>query len=259
MFINIHSADFSVDYGVSDRSRITLTLPFSGGTHSRLYADGMRHKVSASGFGDVTVIANRWMRRNVELGIGIKSATGRNDVTSDYFLAGGQTRFFVDQSIQLGDGGWGVIVQGRAFHEVFHNSYAYASGSYLISPRNQTGVVQGQSGPYSRVRVSVPDVYNARAGLSYVSSNAVLSLGGRVDGIPMRDLIGRSDGFRRPATIGYVEPALSVTRGRGTYSISAPVRVYADFRRSNVDRRLGFSGGGDLARSLFFASYQHRF
>ena len=147
-------------------------------------------------------------------------STARDPAKRGRILAGGQTRFFVDQSIQLGDGGWGVIVQGRAFHEVFHNSYAYASGSYLISPRNQTGVVQGQSGPYSRVRVSVPDVYNARAGLSYVASNVVLSLGGRVDGIPMRDLIGRSDGFRRPATIGYVEPALSVTRGRGTYTIN---------------------------------------
>src|SRR5205823_1430275 len=83
------------------------------------------------------------------------------------------------------------------------------------------------SGPYSSIRVSVPDVYDGRAGLSYVAPNVVFSLGGRVDGIPMRDLIGRSDGFRRPAIIGYVEPALSVTRGRGTYTISAPVRAYA--------------------------------
>jgi len=260
LYLNINSIDFSVDYGISDRSRISLTVPFSRGTHSRLYADGVRHKVSASGFGDVSVIANRWVHPNVELGIGIKSPTGRHDVTSDYYLPGGKTTtFFVDQSIQLGDGGWGMILQGRAFHELIRHGYVYASGSSLVSPRNQTGVIQGQSGPYSNVRVSVPDVYHARAGVSYAASNVALSVGGRVDGIPMRDLIGKSDGFRRPVVIGYLEPAVSVTRGRETLSVSVPVRVYADFRSSAVDRQLGFTGGGDLARTLLFANYQLRF
>lgn len=269
LFLNINSLDFTVDYGASDRTRVSLTLPFSHGTHSRFYADGVRHEVSAGGLGDISVMANRWMfdpanqqKGNAELGVGIKSATGRNDITSDYYLPAGKTTFFVDQSIQLGDGGWGVILQANGFRELFKNGYGYGSGSYLISPRNQTSVYQGQSGPYSKVQVSVPDVYNARGGLSYVLSPAkgvAISLGGRIDGIPLRDLVGGSDGFRRPAIIGYIEPGVGFTRGRETVSVSVPVRAYANFRPSLIDRELGNSGGGDLARKVLFANYQHRF
>ena len=259
LFLNINSFDFAVDYGASDHTRLTVVLPFSDGTHSRFYADGVRHKVSASGLGDISVMATRWMNNSVELGMGIKTASGRNDARGDYFLPSGTTTFYVDQSIQLGDGGWGVILQGDAFRQLFRNGYGYASASYLISPRNQTNVIQGQAGPYSKIRVSVPDVYNARAGLSYNFSRFALTLGGRLDGIPLRDVIGKSDGFRRPVVIVYVEPGIGVTRGSDTFGITIPVRAYADFRPSLVDRQLGNSGGGDLARTLFFASYRHRF
>jgi hypothetical protein len=260
LFLNINSLDFTVDYGASNQTRLSLTAPFSHGTHSRFYADGVRHKVSAGGLGDISVMANRWVTANVELGIGIKTATGRNDVTSDYYLSAGKTTFFVDQSIQLGDGGWGVILQADGFRELFKNGYGYASGSYLISPRNQTNVYQGQAGPYSKVHVSVPDVYTARAGLSYaLSPRVAVSLGGRIDGIPLHDVVGKSDGFRRPVIIGYVDPGVSFTRGRETFGLSVPVRAYVNFRASSIDRQLGNSGGGDLARTLFFANYQHRF
>ena len=258
-----------MDYGVSDRTRLSLTLPFSHGTHSRFYADGVRHEVSAGGLGDVNLTASYWMidpgrqtRQNIEVGVGIKAPTGRNDVTDDYFAPGGKGTFTVDQSIQLGDGGWGFILQGRAFRELFRNGYGYASGFYLISPRNQTGVFQAPTGPYSNVRVSVPDVYNVRAGLSYAawrSPGISVSLGGRIDGIPLKDVVGESDGFRRPATLGYVEPGITLVRGRDTYSLAVPIRVYVNLRPSMIDRQLGFSGGGDLAAAPIFLSYQHRF
>lgn len=269
LYLDINSLDFTVDYGVSDRTRLSLTLPFSHGTHSRFYADGERHEVSAGGLGDINLMASYWMidpsrqkSGNAELGIGIKAPTGRNDVTDDYFVPGGKRTFTVDQSIQLGDGGWGFIFQGRAFRELFRDGYGYVSGSYLISPRNQTSVVQAPAGRYSAVRVSVPDVYNMRAGLSYTawpSRGIALSLGGRVDGIPLEDLVGESDGFRRPATLGFVEPGISLVRGTDAYSLSVPILVYANLRPSMIDRRFGFAGGGDLAEAPIFLSYQHRF
>jgi hypothetical protein len=49
LFLNINSLDVSVSYGITGRVAVTLTLPFSYGTHSRVYADGNRHKVQASG------------------------------------------------------------------------------------------------------------------------------------------------------------------------------------------------------------------
>jgi hypothetical protein len=83
--------------------------------------------------------------------------------------------------------------------------------------------------------------------------------GGRVDGIPRHDLVGSSDGFRRPVVIAYLDPGLTVTRGKNSVFINIPVNAYTNFRPSAVDQQLGFAGGGDLAKYLVLAAYQIRF
>lgn len=269
LFLNINSLDVTVSYGVSARWSVDATLPFSRGTHSRFYADGSRHQVSAAGLGDVSIAGSVWLLNpsthadgNAAVVIGVKTPTGRNDVRDSYYLPAATTNFTVDQSIQLGDGGWGIILQGQAFKRVFRKASGYASGSYLVSPRNQSSVLQSPAGTFSTVHVSVPDVFNARAGLTFDVSpghGVGASVGARVDGIPLRDLLGRSDGFRRPVLLGYLEPSIMLTRGRSTVTVNAPFLIYADFRRSLIDRQLGSAGGGDLARYLIFAGYQVRF
>jgi hypothetical protein len=269
LLLEIHSLDVSVSYGVTDRWTIAATLPFSRGTHSRFYADGRRHLVSAAGLGDVNVVGSAWVldprshpSGNVSVGVGVKSPSGRNDVRDTYFLPQGTTDFTVDQSIQLGDGGWGLVLQGQAFARVLERVSGYASGSYLVTPQNQSSVFQAPTGSFASVHVSIPDVFNASAGLSFDVSRRhglAVSLSGRIDGIPTRDLAGHSDGFRRPVVLGYLEPSLTLTRGRSTVTLSAPARIYEDFRPSLVDRQLGSAGGGDLARYLLFAGYQARF
>lgn len=254
---------------MSERWTIAATLPFSRGTHSRFYADGRRHRVSAAGLGDVSIVGSGWVfspsshpRANVAVGVGVKSPSGRNDVRDTYYLAQGTTDFTVDQSIQLGDGGWGVVLEGRAFARVLERVSGYASGSYLVTPRSQSSEFQSPTGSFAAVHVSIPDVFNASAGLSFDVSRRhrlAASVAGRIDGIPTRDLVGRSDGFRRPVVLGYLEPSLTVTRGRSTITVSAPLRIYEDFRPSLIDRQLGSPGGGDLARYLLFAGYQVRF
>lgn len=247
----------------------SLTIPFSYGTHSRYYADGARHKVSAGGLGDISLSGNAWLldprahaEGNVQLGIGVKIPTGRNDVNDDFFLANGSVvQRPVDQAIQLGDGGWGGLLQMQAFQRLFAGGYAYATGSYLISPRNTTDVAS----PIPGVPLSVPDVYSVRIGLTYTppfASRVSVSLGGRLDGIPLRDLVGASDGFRRPAIIGYVDPGIVLSLGSTTISASVPFSVYRDFRASMIDRQLNEPGtvsGGDLAKYLVFVGIDRRF
>jgi hypothetical protein len=267
--LDIHSLDVSVSYGLTDRWTLWGTLPFSRGTQSRFYADGVRHRVSAAGLGDASITGSVWVLdpkthpdRNAAVGIGVKSPSGRNDVRDTYYLPQATTDFTVDQSIQLGDGGWGLILQGQAFAPVFGVMNVYASGSYLVTPRDQSSVWQSQAGSFATVHVSIPDVFSAHAGLAFDVSRRhgiAASLGARIDGIPTRDLVGRSDGFRRPAVIGYLEPSISLTRGRSTVTLNAPVRVHEDFRPSLIDLQLGSAGGGDLARYLLFAAYQIRF
>lgn len=115
LFLEINSLDLSVAYGVSDRLSLTLTLPFSYGTHSRFYADTTRHKVRASGLGDVNLVANLWLFEpashpagDVAVAFGIKAPTGNYHASDSFFLPNAPpTKRPVDQSIQLGDGGWG--------------------------------------------------------------------------------------------------------------------------------------------------------
>src|SRR5215469_6458487 len=96
LLLNIYSLDATITYGVTDRLSVTLTVPFSRGTHSRFYADGKRHTVEAAGLGDIGGVANVWLGRpstessgNVALGFGLKSNSGNNGVVDSYFLADG--------------------------------------------------------------------------------------------------------------------------------------------------------------------------
>jgi hypothetical protein len=269
LFLNIYSADVTIGYGITDRLGASLTIPSSYGTHSRYYADGVRHKVSAGGLGDVSLSGNYWLfdsrahvEGNIQVSLGVKTPSGKNDVNDDFFLANGSVvQRPVDQAIQLGDGGWGVLLQIQAFQKLFANAYGYATGSYLVSPRNTTDVAS----PIPGVTLSVPDVYSARTGLVYSPSFAPklsVSLGGRLDGIPLRDLTGGSDGFRRPAIIGYVDPGVVLSLGRTTISASVPFSVYRDFRASLIDRQLHLPGtvsGGDLATYLVFVEIDRWF
>ena len=63
LFLGINSLDATITYGVTDGLSVTLTVPFSRGTHSRFYADGKRHTVEAAGLGDTSGVANVWLRR----------------------------------------------------------------------------------------------------------------------------------------------------------------------------------------------------
>ena len=52
------------------------------------------------------------------------------------------------------------------------------------------------------------------------------SLGVRVEGVPRYDLIGRSDGFRRPGREVFVEPGISYCRGRSSVQFNLPRAIY---------------------------------
>jgi hypothetical protein len=203
LIINLHSVDVTTTYAVTERWSLSLTVPFLYGMQSRLYADSARHAVTAIGLGDVSLVGSRWLldphnqSGNIAVGLGVKAPTGTHRATDAYFLAGGTSiQYPVDQSIQPGDGGWGVILQLQAYRRAFPNGIAYLTGSYLINPRGLSDVAKD---PGSTVFWSVPDVYSARLGLAYAvwpEQGVSVSLGGRIDGQPVRNLIGGGDAGR---------------------------------------------------------------
>jgi hypothetical protein len=267
LYLKIRTLDVSIAYGLSDRASLTLTLPFLSGTHSRFYADLRRHEVSSFGLGDVNLIGNLWLfdgpthpAGNINLGLGVKTPSGSNEAMDDWWLADSSvTRRVVDQSIQKGDGGWGIILQAQAYQRILPRTSLYFLGTYMMSTREHTDVPS----PIAGVSLGVPDVYYARAGVAHAlwpSAGLSANLGGRIDGITMRDLIGGGDDyFRRPGYSLFLDPGVALRRGPHELSLNIPIRMHQDFPQSLIDRKVGFAGGGDLADYLIFAAYSHRF
>ena len=272
LFINVHSANINVTYAATDRFSLRLTVPISYGTQSRFYQDSARHVARAGGIGDIGLVGTTWLldpgthtHANVALGLGVKLPTGNNKYTAAYFLKSGSSiQFPVDQAIELGDGGWGLILQGQAFRQMAAKMFAYFTGSYLVSPRDQTDVTRAPPGEKnSTVHISVPDVYTGRLGVFYgvlPAPGLSVSLGGRIDGIPYHDLIGRNDGFRRPSYIVFVDPGVTFERGQNTMTLSTPIRVASHLATASMSMTSGGTiGAGDLAGVLFFVGYARRF
>jgi hypothetical protein len=161
----------------------------------------------------------------------------------------------VDVAAQLGNGGWGIVLQMQAFQNLAQDLYAYATGLYLINPRVKNGT--GRPSPESSLVNSVPDQYSARLGLSYMIWPAIglsVTLGARIDGIPVGDLIGgRDDGFRRAGYAVYVDPGLNWVDGKNLLSLNIPVAVEHNLQRTSTASRGGF------ADFVVIASYSRRF
>jgi hypothetical protein len=267
--LNINSFDTTVTYGITSRLSLSGTTPFVHGTQSRYYADGARHEVSGGGLSDINATLRTWVwapgthpNGNLQVGMGFKSASGKHDLTDTYYGLPGTPTYPVDQSVQAGDGGWGIIFDTQAFRRISMLGFLYGSGAYLASPKDTTELLQSPTGPYSVLRVSVPDVFSVKGGMGYTiwpKHGVTATLGARLDGIPIKDIFGDSHGFRRPALIGFVDPSISITRGESTFQLDVPVRVFYNFRRSQPDVQLGRPGGGDLADSLLFVGYTRRF
>jgi hypothetical protein len=113
----------------------------------------VRHKVRAAGLGDVNLGPQAWLwdprthpSGNLAVVAGVKTPSGRHDVLDTWYIPGGSIEWTVDQSIQLGDGGWGVLFQTQGFRQASRRGYVYGFGSYLASPRNQTEILQAPPG-----------------------------------------------------------------------------------------------------------------
>jgi len=271
---DIHSFVADVAYSLTDRIRLRVSLPFSTASISRKWADSAHHQQSATGIGDVSATGELWLLNprshkngNVSVGLGFKATTGSHTKASTFYTATSSVAFPADQTVQPGDGGWAVTLQAQAFQRVKEGIFAYGSGSYMASPKEQSEVVVGPTGPTSTVHWSVPDVYQARLGAAFSvwpDQGLTLSLGGRMDGIPKNDLFGGGDTttVKRTSQIIYADPGLSLNRGKSSFTLSVPIRVHVNRIKSGLEERtatgpLSVNGGG-FAKYLVFASYSYR-
>jgi hypothetical protein len=270
--LDIHSVDLAATYALTHRYSLSLTMPFVHGTLSSLgaHSDGMRHTMSAGGLGDLRLLVNAWVfhpdrhaKGNLSFGTGVKAPTGDHAATDYSYTPTGRVLRPVDIGIQPGDGGWGIMLETQGFRELSKNLYGYVAGFYLINPREKNGTETTRP-QFGAIRInSVPDQYLGRVGLSYAlwpEKGLSVSVGGRIDGMPVRDLIGGGDdGFRRPGYSIYVDPGLSWSWGKSHFNLSAPVAVERNRERSVLDMQQGKHGPGAFADFLILASFARRF
>jgi hypothetical protein len=263
----VHTLVADVGYSLNERFRLHVSVPVSRASFSRIWPDKVRHEQTATGIGDVSLMGEAWIltprthaRGNVSVGLGVKAPTGSHTITSRSYSATGSVEFPADQTIQPGDGGWALLSQIQAFRQVTERTYAYAAGSYMASPKAHTNV---RLSPTSTVYWAVPDVYSARAGgaVSVLPDYGLsMSLGGRVDGIPVHDLLGGGDDdtIKRTSYVLFADPGLSLARGNGTLTLSMPYRLKVNRQKSLYEQRTNGVNGGGFAKYLLFASYSHR-
>src|SRR5262249_39809721 len=150
--------------------------------------------------------------QNVSLGLGVKIPTGKDDVTDSFQTFGAPVVQTVDQSIQPGDGGWGIGLRAAGFKTLGSSFTLVSTLNYLSNPRATNGVRTSRPRA-SEAIMSVRDQSLARLGAQFpVWSKQKLSgtLAARIEGVPAHDLLGPSDGFRRPGYALSIEPGVAL-------------------------------------------------
>ena len=249
--------DIGIEYRLSHRWSILADVPVLNGTRNQIYPPAGIFQVS--GLGDITIGAQSWLFRpptenggNVAVSASLKMPTGIDNATGSGLYTGQIIKATADQSLQPGDGAWGFNLATQGYKGLWHGAAAYGQATYLFNPLDTNGVATFRSQPGQGV-MSVTDQYLYRAGVSQTVPRVrglAMSLGIRGEGVPVRDLLGDSDGFRRPGFILSLDPGLMYRYKRDTLSINGPWALYRD-RPPSVPEIENHTINGDA----FFADY----
>lgn len=284
-----HVLDLGLSYGITDRLSVAANLPLIYYDRSSLYEhygnsvnanpEQKRFHTGAQGIGDLRLSATYWLfdpmkspNHNLSAGLGIKLPTGNSNVQGDFHRRkssdGSDTVIVkaVDQSIQLGDGGVGISLEMQGYSTLFHNGALYFNGFYMSNPQetNKTvnRVLNANSTSVDSITAfhSIADQFVVRVGINYMilpKHGLAAGLGLRAEGIPSKDVIGGSKGFRRPGYIISAEPSLFYAHGNFLVSLNVPVALYRNRTRSVADIAGGINPATGLPRhgDAAFADY----
>jgi hypothetical protein len=262
--------DTSISYSPDRWDTVSLDVPYFAATRSQLVTGLGRFRTRASDFGDLRIGASRWLldpatnpRGNIAVGVGLSVPTGKSDVTDYFHTTTGLVQRNVDQSIQPGLGGWGYIVEGNAYFRLTPKTSLYANGFYMATPQDVNSTRTTAAITSETAYNSIYDQYELRVGVTQQIvrfEHGVLegSFGGRWEGVPSDDLIGRSDGFRRPGYVLSIEPGIAYVLPHDSFSLNVPVAEYMNRTQSYPDTLTGGHGDAFFAKFLVLISYSHR-
>jgi hypothetical protein len=258
--------EISASYQLSPRWSVNAFVPVLQSTRNQKYAPTGVYDIA--GVGDVILGAQAWVLRpptenggNVAFSLGWKLPTGVADGKGTGTLNGVTQKYTADQSIQPGDGTWGFTLGMQAYKQTYFHTTAYFQGSWLFNPEDTNGIKTYRSSPGEGV-MSATDQYLFRGGLSrHVPKvhGLAASFGGRMEGVPVRDAFGKSDGFRRPGYIISIDPGIQYSYHHSTLSVNGPWAVQRNRRASVTDLAHGKHGDAAFADYAVVAGIAHSF
>ena len=219
------------------------------------------------------IVANRWLfdshkthKGNIQVGLGVKLPTGDYNAMSTFYNVTPAERP-VDQSIQLGDGGTGIIAEVNGFLNFTNAFSGYTNLYYMANPRNVNGTRTYRetlrATLANEANSSVPDQFLARLGANYTfqghNSSLTVSGGMRLEGIPVKDLIGKSNGFRRPGYVLSVEPSVNYSLRKINFFANVPIAVRRNRTQSVTDKENSAATGTKIVGDAAFADYSLNF
>jgi len=259
-----------INYQLTPRLSIIASIP--GMEATRHQESSATNYYRSGGIGDITAGVQTWIFRpptenhgNVAISGQLKLPTGINDAKGSKISSDGSKQIEpFDESIQPGDGTWGFALATEAYHPFVVKTTAYFTGSWLFSPQDTIGVATFRSHPGEDV-VSATDQYLWRGGLSRPVTGVkplrglALSMGGRMEGVPVRDAFGKSNGFRRPGYVISIEPGLMYNRGAYMFSMSSPWAMERNRKTSVTDLANGIHGDAAFADYTIIAGLSRSF
>lgn len=244
---NLLNVDWS--YGLSKRWSLGVNIPvvFHSFEVFRAPAGSSQREwvgARARGIGDVTFRASAWLlpareaaQGNIGLSLGLKTPTG--DTGAKGVIFGREIP--ADISIQPGDGAWAPVLTLFGFRQ-FDVMTVYGSGAYMVNARNTTGVpgfFQTLGNPNNRFPNSSTDQFLYHFGAAFRTAKGWPTplLAYRISGVPVHDAFGPSDGFRRPGTIGMVEPGVGFQIKGHAFTLTVPLLAYVNIKDSTTTAR----------------------
>ena len=252
------STDISIGRLLRNGWSLDLSIPFASNSRETSLEHGgpntTRHTTHSFGIGDIRFTAYKWLlsprvtqKGNIQVGLGIKFPTGAYNY-QDFFYRNDSVKVLaaVNPSIQLGDGGTGIIAEVNTFYYLNKQKTLsfYGNFYYMANPREQNGTAITFGRIPSRIDslsnnifLSVADQYSVRAGINYSLKNKLaFSLGIRDEGTPTEDILGGSEGVRRAGHNISIEPGIIYKFKKASFYAYIPVITGRETKQTLSDR-----------------------
>jgi hypothetical protein len=268
----INLPDFNLTYQATARWSFSGDVPILFATR---HEESSPIEYAASGIGDTIITAQSWIwspqkahRGNLATSLGALLPTGNDDVKNTVLNGTTLETVPVDYFIQPGQDGWGIVGQFQAFHLAGKKGVFYSDGSYIAYPDGGPNGVDSEHGYPASIGPeneynSISDEYLAEAGYAYPVEwirGLVLTFGPRDEGVPVRNIFGSSEGFRRPGYAVSLEPGFVYSRGKNMYTVEVGKAIYRTRERNVPEIAAGIPGGdAAFADYVWLASFSHFF